>query len=109
MSFIHTSIPPNGAPVFNCIVPAKHYALVARLRQYWGARSPSVSCKLGMPTYRQIAALLRQEGWPVGKRQVQRLRRAEGLRVPPTKRKLVRRDYSTGLPTAATHRSHVST
>src|ERR1035441_1353288 len=48
--------------------------------------------------YRRIAALLRQEGWRVGKRWVQRLRRTEGLRVPPTKRKLVRRGVSTGLP-----------
>jgi transposase InsO family protein len=59
--------------------------------------------------YRRIAALLRQEGWPVGKRQVQRLRRAEGLRVPPTKRKIVCRGHSTGLPTTATHRNHVWT
>ena len=35
--------------------------------------------------YRRIAALLRQEGWPVGKRHVQRLRRSLGLRVPPTR------------------------
>ena len=48
--------------------------------------------------YRRIAALLRQEGWRVGKRYVQRLRRAEGLRVPPTKRKVVRRGISTGWP-----------
>ena len=40
--------------------------------------------------YRRIAALLRQEGWTIGKRQVQRLRRADGLRVPPTRRRLVR-------------------
>ena len=59
--------------------------------------------------YRRVAALLRQEGWPVGKRQVQRLRRAEGLRVPPTKRKLVRRGVSTGWPVQATHRGHVWT
>jgi putative transposase len=59
--------------------------------------------------YRRIAAMLRAEGWPVGKRQVQRLRRVEGLRVPPTKRKQVRRGYSTGLPTKATHRGHVWT
>ena len=59
--------------------------------------------------YRRIAALLRQEGWQVGKRQVQRLRRAEGLRVPPPRRKLVRRGLSTGLPTRATHRGHVWT
>lgn len=31
--------------------------------------------------YRRIAALLRQEGWNIGRRQVQRLRRSEGLRV----------------------------
>jgi hypothetical protein len=59
--------------------------------------------------YRRIAALLRQEGWPVGKRQVQRLRRAEGLRVPPTRRKVVRRGISTGLPTRAVRRGHVWT
>ena len=59
--------------------------------------------------YRRIAALLRQEGWHVGKRHIQRLRRDEGLRVPPTKRKVIRRGVSTGLPTTATHRNHVWT
>ena len=59
--------------------------------------------------YRRIAALLRREGWPVGKRQIQRLRRDEGLRVPPSKRKIIRRGFSTGLPTTATHRNHVWT
>ena len=59
--------------------------------------------------YRRIAALLRREGWRVGKRQIQRRRRDEGLRVPPTKRKIVRRGVSTGLPTTATHRNHVWT
>jgi putative transposase len=59
--------------------------------------------------YRRIAALLRREGWCVGKRHIQRLRRDEGLRVPPTKRKVIRRGISTGLPTTATHRNHVWT
>ena len=59
--------------------------------------------------YRRIAALLRREGWRVGKRHIQRLRRDAGLRVPPTKRKIVRRGISTGLPTTATHRNHVWT
>jgi putative transposase len=59
--------------------------------------------------YRRIAALLRREGWAVGKRHVQKLRRAQGLRVPPTKRKIVRRGRSTGLPTKADHRGHVWT
>ena len=59
--------------------------------------------------YRRIAALLQQEGWHVGKRQVRRLRRLEGLRVPPTKRKILRRGHSTGLPTKATHKNQVWT
>jgi len=59
--------------------------------------------------YRRIAALLRQEGWPVGKRQIQRLRRSVGLRVPPTNRKVLRHGVSTGLPTKAGHRGHVWT
>jgi putative transposase len=40
---------------------------------------------------------------------VQRFRRLENLRVPPTKRKIARRGHSTGLPTKATHRGHVWT
>ena len=59
--------------------------------------------------YRRIAALLRQEGWRVGKRQIQRLHRLEGLRVPPTKRKVVRRGVSTGWPVKADHRGPVWT
>lgn len=59
--------------------------------------------------YRRIAALLRWEGWAVGKRQIQRLRRVAGLRVPASKRRMVRRGVSTGLPTKATHRRHVWT
>ena len=57
--------------------------------------------------YRRITALLRREGWTIGKRQVQRLRRADGLRVPLTRPKLVRRGVSTELPTKATRRGHV--
>ena len=58
---------------------------------------------------RRIAALLRREGWPAGKRLVQRWRRQSGLRVPPTGKKAIRRGVSTGLPTKATHRGHVWT
>jgi transposase InsO family protein len=59
--------------------------------------------------YRRIAGLLRREGWQVGKRHIQRRRRDEGLRVPPTKRKIIRRGVTTGLPARATHRNHVWT
>jgi transposase InsO family protein len=59
--------------------------------------------------YRRIAALLRQEGYRVGKRHVQKLRRSLGLRVPPSRKKIVRRGRSTGLPTKAEYRGHVWT
>jgi transposase InsO family protein len=57
--------------------------------------------------YRRIAQTLKDEGWNVGKRQIRRLRRQEGLRVPPTKRKIRRQGNSTGLPTKAMHKNHV--
>ena len=78
-------------------------------QQQMVARLQALSAAHPRYGYRRIAALLRQEGWVAGKRQVQRLRRLEGLRVPPTKRKLARRGRSTGLPTKATHRGHVWT
>ena len=59
--------------------------------------------------FRRIVALLRREGWSVSRKQVQRVRRAEGLRVPPPRKRQVRRGVSTGLPTQATHRGHVWT
>ena len=80
---------------------AAQQQLVARLHEL-SAANPRYG-------FRRITALLRQEGWRVGKRQVQRLRRIDGLRVPPTKRRLVRRGHSTGLPTKASHRGHVWT
>lgn len=59
--------------------------------------------------FRRIAAKLRGEGWKIGRKQVQRLRRAEGLRVPPPRPRQTRRGASTGLPTQADHRGHVWT
>ncbi len=40
---------------------------------------------------------------------MQRLRRSEGLRVPPPRKRPMRRGESTGLPTHADHRGHVWT
>ena len=59
--------------------------------------------------YGRIASLLRQEGYRVGKRHVQKVRRSLGLRVPPSRKKMVRRGISTGLPQKAEHRGHVWT
>ena len=59
--------------------------------------------------YAKITRLLKREGWRVGRRLVQRLRRELGLAVPTKKRKRQRRGVSTGLPTKAMHRGHVWT
>jgi putative transposase len=59
--------------------------------------------------YAKITALLKQEGWCVGKRLIQQLRQEMGLRCPTRKPRKRRSGISTGLPTQATHRNHVWT
>lgn len=59
--------------------------------------------------YAKITRLLREEGWRVGVRLIQRLRRELGLIIPPRKPRRRRQGASTGLPTTATHRHHVWT
>jgi transposase InsO family protein len=53
--------------------------------------------------------LLAREGWTVSRKQVQRIRRREGLKIRSRSKKIPRRGRSTGLPTKATHRHHVWT
>ena len=57
--------------------------------------------------YAKITRLLKAEGWEVGTRLVQRLRRELGLAVPSRKPRKRRQGASTGLPTKARHRNHV--
>ena len=57
--------------------------------------------------YRRIRAVLEREGWSVSRKQVQRIRRKEGLKVHPKPQRIPRQGVSTGLPTQATHRNHV--
>jgi len=59
--------------------------------------------------YRRIRALLAQEGWSVSRKQVQRIRRTEGLKVRPKPQRIPRQGHSTGWPTQALHRHHVWT
>ena len=59
--------------------------------------------------YAKITRLLKTEGWQVGTRLVQRLRKELGLAVPAKKPKKRRQGPSTGLPTKAMHRNHVWT
>ena len=53
--------------------------------------------------YVKITRLLKNDGWSVGKRQVQRIRRELDLRLPGHKPRGRRKGLSTGLPTQATH------
>lgn len=57
--------------------------------------------------YKKIAHKLRELGYLVNKKQVQRVRREEGLQVPPPRAKQRRRGVSTGLPQQAGHKNHV--
>jgi transposase InsO family protein len=59
--------------------------------------------------YPKITRLLQEDGWKVGKRMVQRIRRELGLRVPKRKPRRRRQGHTTGLPTKAEHRGHVWT
>ena len=59
--------------------------------------------------YRRIPAQLAREGWHVSRKQVQRTRRTEGLKVLPKPQRIPWQGNSAGLPTHATHRNHVWT
>jgi len=59
--------------------------------------------------YPKITRLLKTEGWKVGTRIIQQLRKELGLRIPLKKPKYRRCGVSTGLPTKATHPNHVWT
>lgn len=62
-----------------------------------------VAMSLKYPTfgYRKITHKLREAGWLISKKVVQRVRREEGLQVPPPKQRLRRQGLSTGLPQRA--------
>ena len=53
--------------------------------------------------------MLAREGWAESRKQVQRIRRREGLKIRSKSKKIPRRGGSTGLPTQAIHRHHVWT
>ncbi len=59
--------------------------------------------------YRRIYVKLRQEGFRVNRKKVQRLWREEGLKVPQRPQRKRPRGQSSGLPTAAERCNHVWT
>ena len=68
-----------------------------------------VEMSLRYPTegYKKIAGQLRALGYRINKKQVQRVRREEGLQVPPPQKRVRRQGLSTGLPHKAQHKNHV--
>lgn len=73
------------------------------------ARIIALSRKHSRYGYRRIRALLDQEGWQVSRKLVQKVRRAEGLKVKAKQKKVPRQGVSTGLPTKADCKNHVWT
>ena len=59
-----------------------------------------VEMSLKYPTegYKKVWGQLRSSGYRINRKQVQRVRREEGLQVPPPPPKVRRRGLSTGLP-----------
>jgi transposase InsO family protein len=57
--------------------------------------------------YKKITRKLRELGYCVNKKQVQRIRREEGLQVPPPRPRQRRRGMSTGLPQQAGRKNQV--
>ena len=90
-------------------LPVSEAAARRQRERDWCSGRHELSRKYPRYGFRRIAAKLRGEGYKVGRKQVQKLRRAEGLGVPPPGRCIPRRGKSIGLPTQATHRGQVWT
>ena len=56
--------------------------------------------------YKKVTGLMNAMGYAVNKKLVQRVRREEGLQVPPPRRRERRQGLSTGLPQEASYRTH---
>jgi transposase InsO family protein len=80
---------------------------VAEKKRLLEAEVVKMSKKYPAMGYKKIAGKLRGLGFKVGKNLVQKVRREEGLQVPPPKPKIRRQGLSTGLPQQAKHRNHV--
>ena len=94
-------------------LPRSTYRYVAQpvpdRRQQLHQRIVALSWAYPRYGYRRIRSTLAKEGWTVSRKQVQRIRRREGLKVRPKPKKISRRGVSTGLPAQATHQHHVWT
>lgn len=68
-----------------------------------------LACDYGRYGYRRITNLLREEGWQVNHKRVERIWRAEGLKVPQRQRKRRRLWFNDGscIRLRPTHKDHV--
>jgi len=70
---------PRATQRYHLRLPDKDKALVKQIRQ--------LAHKYRRYGYRRITALLRADGWPVNRKRVYRIWRAEGLKVPKKQKK----------------------
>ena len=70
---------PRATQRYRARLPDKDRPLVKQIRQ--------LAHKYRRYGYRRITALLRADGWPVNRKRVYRIWRAEGLKVPKKQRK----------------------
>jgi transposase InsO family protein len=80
---------------------------VAEKKKLLEQRIVDLSRKYPTEGYKKIAGQLRAMGYPINKKQVARVRREEGLQVPPPPPRVRRQGLSTGLPQEARHKNHV--
>src|SRR5688500_8476626 len=100
---------PSAAPVRRSVSIARRSAR-SRTAVMMKSSCPSTSARLyGRYGYRKIAELLRQAGWLVNDKRVERIWRREGLKVPARQPKRGRLWLNNGscIRRRAEHRNHV--
>ena len=97
-------LPVAGVQPFNHALPTQAITPRKRLLE---AQIVKVSREHPTLGYKKVTALMLSKGYQVNKKQVQRVRREEGLQVPPPRPRERRQGLSTCLPQQVTHRNHV--
>ena len=98
------SLPIPQATSLDVSVCGKRTECMEKTAERGGSRLLAEESQMGICKDHTV---VENDGWSVGKRPVQRIRRELGLRLPGRKPRGRRKGLSTGLPTQATHRDHV--
>lgn len=87
----------------------RHVTVVGEAAERLRVRIIELATQYGRYGYRRVAALLRNEGWPVNHKRVERIWRQEGLKVPKKQPKRSRLWLNDGscVRLRPQHRNHV--